>query len=343
MTTRSQRHRETALPFRYRNEGLEFELEQYSIDGRKPADFDRKSGQTELDLAPVLETDDQDSTADWDSLTLYGQITVPAATVEAVFPADEREAPPAKLYVAKRCHETIYRDRTSISPGPIEPETYEAKIRLFRGDLRGRVELRPYLVRTRERDGDGEYASQANFRVASGTIFTVVLDRPPGEEPPAIDGEEVSFSQASNLPDGEKLYYLDFRNESRPKLWINADHPRITDVLQSEGSVGAEPRMRDVILDQISYGVWAQLLVRAATALNEDGEVEHEWQETVLETFARNMYDVDDLAAAKHRLREDVANPDGLPHLFERLDRELQEFIEPRTQLINLMEEGLRI
>jgi hypothetical protein len=28
---------------------------------------------------------------------------------------------------------------------------------------------------------------------------------------------------------------------------------------------------------------------------------------------------------------------------MERIDRELQEYIDPRTQLINLMEEGLRI
>ncbi|WP_225308167.1 hypothetical protein [Haloarcula sp. CBA1131] len=179
--------------------------------------------------------------------------------------------------------------------------------------------------------------------MASGDIYRAIIDRPPGEQPPAIDGEEISFSRASHLPGGDKLYYLDFRNESRPKLWLNSDHPRITDVLQSRGSVGAEARMRDVILDQISYGIWTQLILRTGSAIDEEGETEHEWQETVLETFARNLYDVDDLEEAKHELRSDLEGTDSISHLMELIDRELQEYIDPRTQLINLMEEGLRI
>jgi hypothetical protein len=203
--------------------------------------------------------------------------------------------------------------------------------------------LRPYLVRDESRTGPGQFATTKNVRVASGKRYDVVVDRPGDEEPPAIDGETVSFAQTAHLPDGEKLYYLDFRNESRPKLWINADHPRITDVLQSRGSVGAEARMRDVILDQISYGVWTQLLLRAGSAIDDQGNVEYEWQQMVLETFVRNLYDVGDLEEATRKFREDLRDPDSLPHVSDRIDRELQEYIDPRTQLINLMEEGLRI
>ena len=209
--------------------------------------------------------------------------------------------------------------------------------------VRGTVELRPYLVRTEDGPTEGRYAGKKNFRLASGRIYSVVVDLPPGEEPAAIDGEEVSFSQTPHLPEGDKLYYLDFRNESRPKLWINSDHPRVTDILQSQGSVGAEARMRDVILDEISYGVWTQLIVRTSCDIDDDGEVEYEWQQTVIDTFARNLYDTDDTAEATHRLREDAGDPESLPHLMEQIDRELQEYLEPRAQLINLMEEGLRI
>ncbi|AQL44444.1 hypothetical protein BV210_02545 [Halorientalis sp. IM1011] len=343
MTKHTQRHRSTTLPFKYRDTGLDFDLEEYSVDGSKPKELDLKAGQTEVDLTQTLPSPEDEGADDWEKVTLFGRLNVPEETVEAVFPEQERDDPPAKLYVAVRCHETIYRDKTVISDEPTAPDSYNATVRIPKEMVRGTVELRPYLVRTEDGPTDGRYAGKKNFRLASGTIYSVVVDLPPGEQPPAIDGEEVSFSRTPHLPEGDKLYYLDFRNESRPKLWINSDHPRITDILQSQGSVGAEARMRDVILDEISYGVWSQLIVRAACAIDEDGDVEHDWQQTVVDTFARNLYEVDDVSEAAHMLRADVSDPEALPHLMDRIDRELQEYIDPRTQLINLMEEGLRI
>lgn len=343
MTRHSQRHRSTTLPFKYRGSGLSFDLDSYSIDGGDRAELDLRPGQGEVDLTPALTPNEEEGESEWTAITLEGQLDVPEETVTGVFPEEERDAPPAKLYVTLRCHETIYRNREIISESPTTPGTYDVSISIQKEDVRGTVELRPYLVRTEDREGHGEYAPKKNFRVASGKIYNVIVDRASDEEPPAIDGEQVNFSQVSHLPDGDKLYYLDFRNESRPKLWINADHPRISEVLQSRGSVGAEARMRDVILDQMSYGVWMQLVVRAGSAVNENGDVEHEWQQTVLETFARNMYGVGDLDEAVRRLQSDLNNRESLPHLMQRLDNELQEYIDPRTQLINLMEEGLQI
>jgi leucyl-tRNA synthetase len=101
--------------------------------------------------------------------------------------------------------------------------------------------------------------------------------------------------------------------------------------------------MRDVILDQISYGVWTQLIVRAACAIDHEGEVDYEWQRTVIESFGRQLYEVNDATEAALRLRNEIDDRRKLPHLVERIDSELQEFIDPRSQLINLMEEGLQI
>lgn len=343
MPQHSQRHRSTTLPFNYRESGLSFDLDTYSVDGGEKTDIDLRPGQGEIDIAPALAPAEDEKVPQWEEVTLQGELEISEETVEAVFPEDERSLPPAKLYVTVRCHETIYRSRVLVSESDTTPGTYEVEIPLRKDDLRGTVELRPYLVRTEDQDENREYATKENFRVASGKIYNVVLDRALDEEPPAIDGERIDFSQASHLPGGDKLYYLDFRNESRPKLWINSDHPRITEVLQSRGSVGAEARMRDVVLDEVSYGVWVQLIVRAGTAIDENGEVEHEWQQTVLETFARNMYGVSDLEEATRRLRSDLSETDALPHVIQRIDNELQEYIDPRTQLINLMEEGLQI
>ena len=343
MARHSQRHRTRNLPFRYREEGLEFELENYSLDGRKPRDIDLAPGEATVDIAPEDQSGlsvDRDA---WDKASLYGRITLDEEVIEKTFPPEERDAPPAKLYVAVRCHDTIFRDRVDVETSSATPGEYDVTVPLSWEDFRGTVELRPYLVRTENRDGASSYASSRNVKVASGDRYEIVVDHWDDDDPPAIDGEEASFSQTQHLPDDDELYYLDFRNEARPKLWINADHPRIADVLRSEGSVGAEPRMRDVVLDQISYAVWSQLVVRAATAIERDGSVEHQWQETVLEAFAPDLYDVADIDDAKQLLREDVRDPDGLAELVTRLDAELQEFIDPRRQLIHLMEEGLQI
>lgn len=343
MTRQSQRHRRTSLPFRYRRDGLQFELEEYSLDGRKLKTFDLEPGQTRIDIAPDARYETNADGEEWQRALLFGKIEVPDDVIEDVFPADERDAPPAKLYVAVRCHDTIYRDSVVVREPPTTADTYDVTLRLDWEDFRGHVELCPFLIRTTARESEDLYATTRNVKVASGTRYEIVVDHWDDDEPAAIDGEEVSFSQTAHLPGGDKLYYLDFRNESRPKLWINADHPRIADVLRSEGSVGAEPRMRDVVLDQISYAVWTQLIVRAASAIDRNGAVEYEWQQTVLEAFAPTLYDVDDLDDAKFLLRRDLREPDGIARLTGKIDTELQEFLNPREQLIHLMEEGLRI
>jgi hypothetical protein len=328
---RSQRLRTSTLPFEYDDTGLSFELDSYTVDDGTRTELDLVSGQT------WFEPDEE-----WSRLTLRGQIDVSEELVESVLPADERSTPPARLYVAVRCRETIYRDRVDVKDAPVEPGTYQFETELGRHDLRGVVTFHPYLTRTSEGESDADgVATAANARLAGGRTYTLVVDPEP-EEPSTIDGEEVPFSECDHLSDDDRLYFLDLRNEARPKLWVNADHPRITDVLQSRGSVGAEPRMRDVILDQIGYGVWTQLVAHVATNVDEKGILEYEWQETVVKILARDMYETDDPSEAAIELRREVDRGD-LASVVSRLDAELQAFLEPQTQLVNLMEEGLRL
>lgn len=344
MSRRTQRHRRTALPFPNRPDGLSFELDSYSVGGRKPKDFELKPGQREIDLSPGADRDTADPVPDdWEFVTLYGELEVLDGVVKDVFPAEERVAPPGNLYVAVHCHETIYRSRIDIASAPIAEDRYGVQIRLDWDEFRGRVRLEPFLVRSEPSDSDSEYAMSPQAKLARGDAHEIVVDRFGEDEPPSIDGEEESFSQADYLPDGNRVYYLDFRDEARPKLWINADYPRVTDVLGASGSVGAEPRMRDVILDQITYAVWNQLLVRTATAIDREGSVEYDWQENVLQAFGRQLYGVDNLEEATLRMREDIRDAENIPSLMERIDGELQEFVEPREQYLNLMEEGLQL
>lgn len=334
MTRQSQRLRTSSLPFQYEQQGLDFTVESYSVDGRSPIEVDLAPGQRTIDLTG----EDQ-----WSQITLYGRIILNEEVIERIFPEKERRNPPADLYIVEQCRETILRDRTDISINKTPASEYDAKIVLEHSQLREEVVIKPYLVRATGNDIDGPYASVSNARVASGDAYYVQIDGSATDEVGLIDGEEIAFSTAEHLPGEEQLYYLDLRNKSRPKLWLNADHPRITEVLASEGSVGTEPRLRDVILDQIQYGVWTQLILHAAAAIDERGETEYDWQQTVVESFAPQMYDVGEIEGAALKLREELNTPNGVARLVSKIDAEIQEYVDPQKQLINLMEEGLDI
>lgn len=334
MTRRSQRLTQNSLPFAYARDGLDFDVESYTVDGSAPRDVDLGASRRTLDLSPE---------DDWETITLSASISVSLDTVERVFPEGERGEPPGRLYVALQCHDTILRTRVTASAAPVRASEYHVDVPLERSELRGEVELHPYLVRTEPRDGDDGYAAARNARVAGGSPFYVHVDASATEDGGLIDGEEVGFADADHLPDGGRLYYLDFRNESRPKLWINSDNSKVAEVLASEGSVGTEPRLRDVVLDQIQYGVWTQLILRTAAALEDGDELEHEWQVTVLESFAPQMYDTEDVDDAAARLRAEATDTSRLGQLAARVDGEVQEYVDPPTQLLKLIEEGMDV
>lgn len=338
--SRSQRLRRTSLPYPYRDRGLDLFIDQYRVDDEEPVRPQLAAGERTIDISGL----DANS---WDRLVLRGSITVPESVIDSVFAGDERSNPPGRLYVAIRCRETIFRDRTvaETDNGQIEGAgTYEVEIELAAGNLRGEVVVRPYLTRSMDAaETESQFATTAGVRLASGDPWRVVVDSEHDSEGQMIDGEEASFSNQDFLPGEERIYYLDLRNADRPKLWLNNDHPRIVDVLRAEGSVGAEARMRDVVLDQIQRGVWSQLIVRAIADSDENGEPLHEWEQTVLEIFAPKLTGRNDVAEATINLRNELEDPKDSAELVGTIDDVLQDHLDPREQLIDLMEEGLRL
>ncbi len=338
--SKSQKLRQTALPYPYRGNGLSLEVRGYQIDEEQSVEFDEERESSTVDLA----VDEADP---WERATLRGTVTLPEEVVESVYPPDERSSPPGKLYVAVRCPDAIYRDRVDVESAGTGDEVgtgvHEVEIPLRSEYLRGEVELRPFLVRSSEGAGDDTFATTPNVRLASGEPWTIVVDEEEESGNSLIDGEEAEFSEHDHLPGEKRLYHLDFRNAESPKLWINSDHSRIVDILHASGSVGAEARMRDVVLDQIQQGVWSQLVVRAISDVDEDGEPRHEWERAVLNIFARDLTDEDDVTRASVQLREELDDPEGVAVLMERLDGSIQDYIDPRDQLINLVEEGIQL
>ena len=338
--SKSQKLRQTALPYPYRENGLSLEMDGYQIEEEQPVEIDTERESSPVDLAV-------DKSDPWERATLQGKVTLPEEVIDSVYPPEERSSPPGKLYVAVRCPDTIYRDRidvgTSETEDRVEPGVHEFNIPLRSDFLRGEVHLLPFLVRSSEGNSDSQFATTPNVRLASGEPWTVVIDEEEESGNRLIEGEEAEFSEHDHLPGEKRLYHLDFRNADSPKLWINSDHSRIVDILHANGSVGAEARMRDVVLDQIQQGVWSQLVVRAISDIDEDGDPRHDWEQAVLNIFARDLADEDDVTQASVQLREELNDPEGVAVLMERLDGSIQDYVDPRDQLINLVEEGLQL
>lgn len=328
------------MPYPYLDRGLDFSVTGCRLDDGTEVGIDAE--RATVRLADEVRSDDGD---EWSRAYVEGAIEAKNDVIESVFPDSEREDPPGKLYVSIRSRETILRERADVAESPINPGTYEFEFALSRDRVRGRVELRPYLVRSESSESeDTKYATLPDARLASAKSWWVEVDPPEEVDSKQwIDGQEASFSGNDHLPSGSHLYHLDLRDAKRPKLWLNSDHPRIIDVLHNEGSVGAEARMRDVVLNEIQYAVWSRLILRTAADVRETGEPRYDWQEIVLRLFGRKLYDVEDETEAALRLREDVATPENVPLLMGRIDDALQKHVEPREQLINLMEEGLML
>ena len=330
--TKTQRLRQTALPHPYRATGLDLAITGCTLDSEREVDIE--SGNRAISLTTL---------AEWETATISGTIDVPADVTEYVFPDDEQDSPPGKLFVAIRCRNTILRDREIIEPDSVTPGEYEFGFDLDRDLIRGGVELQPYLVRSSERGHvDGRYSTEAGTRLASDEYWMIEIDQselPEGLMRPIVE----NFSEHGGLPSSDHLHYLDLSEADRPQLYLNGDHGAIINVMESRGPTGPDARMRDVIYDQIENAVWPQLIIRTATDINEEGETRHGWQDDVLEMFHDKLYDEDiDITEAALNLREDVQDGDRLVSLMQSIDDAVQTKTEPPEQIVNLLEEGLK-
>jgi len=104
---------------------------------------------------------------------------------------------------------------TGSSPETRHQVNTTSDARNSKGNCRGTVELRrTSFAQKLTRKRTERLRRPENFRVASGTLYYVVVDGGEEEkERAAIDGERIRFSHKLLTSDGNKLYYLDFRNE----------------------------------------------------------------------------------------------------------------------------------
>ena len=77
MTRRSQRLTQNSLPFAYARDGVDFDVESYTVDGSVPREVDLGAARRTLEFSPE---------EPWETSTLSASVSVSAGTIDRVFP-----------------------------------------------------------------------------------------------------------------------------------------------------------------------------------------------------------------------------------------------------------------
>jgi len=329
------------FPHNYLDDALELEIDSLQVTGDH--DIDESA-----DSVQIVRSDRRISVVSvpqWEEAELRGTVVVPEKVLNGTLPHHEREDPPIELVIAVRCSQTILRRRISEANLGIDVDgegEYEFTFTIERAESRGDVEIEPFLVRSEHQSDDADYAGRAGDRLASTDSWTLEVDETDddgGFLHPRIE----PFDRHDSFPDGEHLHYLHFEDPSTPKLYLNANHGRLVDVLQNEGTRGADPRFRDVLYDYIEQSIWQQLLLRAANDIDEEtGEARYPWQEEVVELFDDDLYpDIDETDELRRKIAADANSGEDLDVLVRRVDLAIQRRIDHPQRAVDLFQEGL--
>lgn len=288
MTRTHGSKRRDAFPYRYAGEELEFEYVAYELD----------DGTTESlgDTIHVDLTADDDETNPWDTAMVTVRVTVSDDTLDYVFPSSPTDE--GALVVTGYCPANHHRFEEVIAPDgndSLSAGEYEAEVELKRASLRGRVELRPLLVRDDGLEsqpaghGGPPYAERVGQKLAHGPKGTVDVDEPLGGTSPDLPTIPRSFSDSEFAADEGNMWYLSISDPSNPRLYVNSDHGFVVPLFQDEGQHG-RGRVRQLVVDMLGTQIMTQFVLKAAELYAIDGEMKYRWQAKMLTQVCDDLF-----------------------------------------------------
>ncbi len=325
---KTARLRREFLPHKYAASGLRLQIEKVRFDSGDV--FDKTDPHRHLVAIEDYK--------DWDTATLYGTVRVQEDIFDSILPEQERDTPPLEICVALRCNETYLRKTFKDFQVDWRSERKcTLEIPLERAALSNTAELTASLIRTTNcQDGfnDG-YAVFKGAAVAGCRGWEIRIDPPKLPSSNYLDIRYTHFDAEKKA----RLYEIACDTAS-PIIWLNKDNPEIANVLNSKAKRGITARMRDVFFDMITYAVWNQLFFKAASDIDEDGVLVHEWEYAVLEDFLPDLFPDMNSETARMEFAQ-VVHSDGLYFFLQQIDTILQERIEFKNQMAKLIQEGL--
>ncbi|MEQ9498734.1 MAG: hypothetical protein RIT81_17785 [Deltaproteobacteria bacterium] len=288
-------------------------------------------------IAPDAEHKVVELDVEWHHATVTLEVEVSEATAGTVLPPGAMPGD-VEVLVVTTCPSTFVR---TAQRAPLEAfeRPVRVELELERDRLAGTVELKALLVRAKDAPPCDGFGHAVGVRLAESAAWELLVDRRPESAGQYLDIRYRPFSEDPVIPvrDRKNLYLLETDGPA-PVLWINADHERLSAVLDSRGTVGLHARLREVVFDHLGHAVWTQLFLHAAERYVASGECVHEWQDVVLDRVLADVYPDDpNTAVRRDRL---VADFEELPTVLRRLDAALQRRDDLAGHLTKLVEEG---
>lgn len=318
-STRHSRSQDEEMPYHYDSGGLDFGITGFSFDGGESGSPDYEDHKIKLH-----------NYGDWNEVTVETEVSA-NGSVDDVFPDEEGPPFPANLVIIVDCEETQTRYKKVVEKAPIKKGSFETEINIQRDLVRGTVVLTPRLVRTEPCRKGLPYAPNEGMRVAGGESWELLIDEP------EIDADGFpfvyrDFSQ-EGMPPNELIH--SFSRNPNPKMMINNQREGIVDLLQSGGTYGFRPNLKDVLKAEIGSMLWVQLVVLTGTTIAETGGTEFDWQDGVIEEISDGEFgdhlfnEAGDYETVAERLGQSVSEA-----------AELREFMTDLCEAVQLYNES---
>ncbi|EJN57781.1 hypothetical protein [Halogranum rubrum] len=316
-------------PLRYYEGVLDLTFEEFSLD-EDDEFFEIDSPGDEISL--------QKWEDDWETLTLQGSLEITHDLVEAVFPEDDREDPPAELVLAADCDKTHLREGHETDIANFTEGTHEVTVTVSDQRYAGSFRLHPILVRTEPGDPDADYRTLEGLALADGVPVRVKIDdvSEGGDRLLPSYFKSFSGSEQDRFPD-DAVFVVDKSDLDRPKLFVNSDHESIRDALKS-GPRGYVGHVMKVYRDLIFLPAFTELTLWTAQDVQSDGSTAHDWQDALLSHIGTRMYGVEDASKAGERLHEELHEDEAMTTLLDRTSRTLQEYFSVHKSMNKLVD-----
>jgi hypothetical protein len=324
MTPNVRRASATAddLPYRYREDAIDFSITEYQVDGGDAAQ--PQTDDDTLDLFPYQP---------WENALLSVSISVDENDLNHLFEGDSPYY--AKLIVVIDSAATQLRYEEVVEGAQLSAGTYSTNIDLNCCLFREEVTLTPRIVTTEDAAGGLPYAPKEGMRVAGGNTWKVHVDEP--EE--SGTGFPFRYRDFSDGDYPEDAVHLLKRNPEDPAVLVNSCNDPIVDVLETEGFYGWTPYFKNVLKAEFGTSTWIQLVIHTATTIAETDEPQYPWQKGVIEEIGEYLYDDSTYETVVDELGDAVSDPSELRTFIRDLNVAVQLYLDQASQFNKFIDE----
>jgi hypothetical protein len=310
------------LPYRYRDNAIDFEITEVQVDDGEPAS---PGGDDE-----TLELYHYEP---WDEAELSVSLSVDLSDLDHVCEGDSPYD--AKLIVVVDSTATQLRYECVVDEAPLTEGSFTNRIELESNLFREDVSLTPRIVTTEDAADGLPYAPKEGMRLAGGNTWKIHFDEPE-ESGTGFPFRYRDFSEG-DYPEG--AIHLLKNDAKNPAVLVNSCNEPIVDVLETTGFANWNPRFKEVVKSDIGTSTWIQLVVHTATSIAENEEPQYTWQEGVIEEIGEYLYEDKTYDSIVDELGESVSEPRELRNFIRELNVAVQHYLDQASHYNTFIEE----